>query len=1379
MKKPSVLISRPFLALVGLAVGALLIWFVGPFLALGEGRPLIGVGMRIAMIALLTGALLLWLTGASAGPALVALACLLIWYGAPFVGFGALRPFASAYPRATLIAVLLAGCAAYGLLRFWQRMRSDEQFLRKALAFGGRKQMSAASLRLRPIEAHMTRVLARLKAMRHETRGIARIFQPTRYLYEVPWYIVLGAGDSGKSALLLNAGLAIAERIESTEGTERTNRNAAHTSAGVAKASIDWWLTNRAVLIDTAGYYTQHGSSWQALPVSSGLSSHMSARATPRAVAARNGTNAASATSVGGAELAPPLTLPGALGPSNHTDPDQRPQIDQAEWFGFLALLRKHRARAPLNGALLVVDCASLASADKATLATQAARLRARLAELRERLGIRFPVYLFVTQMDRVPGFADYFSSLPAESRTQQWGFTLPANRPPADAEALVHRCATELALLVARLVDGVDMRLSEEHDAHRRRRLLALPGEFGALTSPLRDLVEQVFADSRYDRTQAHSMLRGIYFASALQDGREIVVERQTVLQRLLRHLPSSAPLQDERQGAASDSFFLRDVFTRIVLPEAHLVRANLRWEHRSRMASLLAHLFALLLFAWIASGLLTSYRNNHGYLDAVANRIDRLALRTARLEGDDAPATFAAALSEAQALPTYPGLDLATPERSFLYGLFTARDIAAQSGRTYDALADQILLPHLVRRLEDAIRQGIARNDPKTTYDALRVYLMLSDPAKFSAADIRTWLHDDSVKADDGAVGGDPTLADHLARLFSGKRIVQAPALRDDTLVDRARAFLDGNNATQRLYERAKTAMQREAPDDFTLLRALGPQAGTLFARASGASLARGVPGLYTFDGYRDLFDRRLPEFVHTAREDDAWVMGRAPSWPAANPTPDLPAAARRETAPPGAASATLADTNDDPLTMAIRRQYLLDYAREWDTFLGDLRTVADMNLAASLRTLRSFAAPDSPLARLVRAVVRETSLTQPPASAADESLLQKAGAQLSRNTGAWLGVRSEARLERELVDARFGALREIVSGSAEPSAVAQAAITPGGKTGFDGIVALLNDHFNALSAAELALNNHSMPPASDSAARLKLLADTLPAPLRDVLRGLATQGSREVNAGIGHLLSRQLDAVIGDTCRLAVEGNYPFMRDAARDIRIDDFTRVFALGGLLDDFFTKNLAQFVDTRSRPWRYKTLPGSTEPVQGPDLEPFQHAQAIRAVFFDAASQKQVRWDTEIRIVNLDATITDLLIDIDGQTDLYRHGPVRPFTAAWPGPRGGAHAELSAGPRIRPDTSTLTADGPWALLHLLDKGAIADTATSGRTRVSFIFDGRHAVLDLANASGVANPLTSDVLRTFRCPTSMPVFALPDDGPPPGLPRAALATQGDG
>ncbi len=76
-------------------------------------------------------------------------------------------------------------------------------------------------------------------------------------------------------------------------------------------------------------------------------------------------------------------------------------------------------------------------------------------------------------------------------------------------------------------------------------------------------------------------------------------------------------------------------------------------------------------------------------------------------------------------------------------------------------------------------------------------------------------------------------------------------------------------------------------------------------------------------------------------------------------------------------------------------------------------------------------------------------------------------------------------------------------------------------------------------------------------------------------------------------------------------------------------------------------------------------------------------------------------------------------------------------------------------------------------MRLLAKGHVVETATPGKTRVAFDFDGRKAVLDIDSTGSVANPLTSDVLRTFRCPSSMPVFGLADSGPPPGLPAAGL------
>ncbi|MBU9162135.1 type VI secretion system membrane subunit TssM [Burkholderia multivorans] len=1347
------LASRQFLAFLALIVVALVIWFVGPFFIFGGLKPFADAGMRALLIALLLAGVLLWLVGWSISIVLAALLCLLIWYAGPLLALGRTAPLGSASARLGAIAVVAAVFVVVDMFRIWQKMREDAAFMKKMLRLDRKKADPLAASRLEKVEGGVTSALARLKSMRTGARGLGKLFPGKRYLYELPWYITLGSQGSGKTSILMNGGLAfpVAEQMQ---------RAAAKPAADAA--AVDWWLTNDAVLIDTTGYYTRHGMS-----TAEAADTRVAEQDKPAAdVSDKDAANAQASPerSADGTQQSAPAKSEATAGSKSSVDVvpraadgrDLPQQIDRAEWFGFLGLLRRHRPRAPINGALLTVDLATLASADEQARVAEAAALRARLAELREELGVRFPVYLTITKMDRLAGFAEYFGTLTSEGRAQVWGFTLPYGKETVAKEGLRTRCHHELAQLAQRLTGSIDTHLQDEYDLNKRRKLAVLPEAFSALLEPLLDLIDRVFLDSRYDNTQLHSTLRGVYFTSARQQGSEIVAERHTVVQRLLSTEKPAAVAPSRAEG--NQGFFLHDLLTRVVFPEAHLVSPNLRWEYRYRLLRLIGHTLALLLFVWLAIGLRVSYGNNSDYLDAMGRKAQALAARVAALYKTPELQAVPDTLTEARNLPTFSGLDLSDPDSAWRYGLYTPTDIAAESRRTYDVLEDNLLLPQIVHRLEDVMSGAIANKDAKAAYDALRVYLMLYDKAKFNAGDVKTWVLDDWAKNDSAAAfGGRASMIEHVQQLFSGERVVQSSLIRNDALVRQTRAFLDGSNATDRLYQRAKAAMLMEAPDEFTLLRAVGPQAGTVFTRASEAPLSRGVSGLFTFDGYRNLFDKRLREFVQLARDDDAWVMGRSYLGEAQKKTAEIVN---------GAAGA------DDALTDAVRREYLTEYAQQWAAFLDDIRTVSGTSLAFNLKVLRSFAAPDSPLARLARAAVRETTLTQQPV-ASNGSLLQKAADQLNQKADKALGIRASERVERELVDDRFAALREVVTGSADAMPDAHSAGTRADKTGLDGVVNLLNDYYTALTVADNALSNNSMPPASDTAAKLKMVADTMPAPFRAILLKLAADGSREVNHGIGQLLSRQMQAVVGDTCRLTIEGNYPFSPDSQRDVGIDDFTRVFAQGGVIDDFFVKTLAPFVDTSAKPWRYRTLPGATEPVQGPSLEPFEHAKAIRDIFFNDPDHKQMTWKADIRVPELTPTIMSLSLDIDGQTTLYQHGPVAPFPIAWPGPRGGAHAEITASPRIRPDTSTISADGPWALMRLLQKGKVIATATPGRTRVAFSFDGREAVLDVASAGSVANPLTSDVLKTFRCPTSMATFSLPDSGPPPGLPQGML------
>lgn len=1275
MKRFASIFSWQTLALVALLLLSAAIWFIGPLLAVGGAKPLDTVEARVTVIVLLLVFVLLVLLHWPVSIVGVTALCLLLWHAGPLVSLGGTAPLGPIWVRVLVISVIVVAYGVYGLYRLWQAVRADKHLLEKILHPTRGSSQVIGRDEVQAVTSVVQRALRQMRQMRTGASGLARLFEGKRYLYELPWYMMIGTAGAGKTTAILNSGLKFPL-------AEQMGRAVVKGAAGTV--NCDWWFTNDAVFIDTAGRYTTQ----------------------------------------------------------NEQQDADKAAVNEAEWNGFLNLLRKHRSRAPINGALLAVSVTELLAGSEGERVATAAAYRARLAELRSELGIRFPVYLSVTKMDLLAGFPEYFQSLTGEGRLQVWGFTLPYAKETEGLErdGIRSTCDAELKLLGQRLEAGLTNRLHEEYDAERRRKLYVLPQEFTALCTVLAQFIERVFLDSKFDDTQLFTTLRGVYFTSAAQANASVVVDPQTLLQRLrgalVRTLGAADAAAAKVVPSGNRSYFIHDLLQKVVIPESHLVRPNLRWEARFRLLRLTGHVLALVIFVWLAWALRTSFYNNSDYLATVAKKTDDLLARVTQFYKEPRPELVPDVLTEARNLPTFPGLNLNDPADTFLYGLYSVPGPVEASSQTYRLLQDHLLLPHIVRRIESVLSDAIAAKDEKTAYDALRIYLQLNDPQHFSAGDVKTWVLKDWERADSAAsFGGRAAIITHVEQLFSGSRVVQSPFLKNEELIRNARAFLDGRTSTDRLYERAKAAMQLEAPEEFTLTRAVGPDVGTTFTRESGQPLDRGIPGLFTYTGYHETFNKRLVEFVAAAQGDDAWVMGRS-----------MGAGAQKKTLE------TLANRGDDPLTRAIRQLYLTEYAQRWETFLGDIRVVVGPNLAFNLQVLRVLAAPDSPLARLAKAAATETTLSR-PLNASEAPVPKKTLSILNSNAADaienGLGIRPEERFERQLVDNRFAALREIVTGSADPAgATGPRASTSTGAAQLAGLSALINEYYTTLTIAGTALASNSAPPPATAGDKLKLTAATLPAPFKEVLSDLVIQNVRTVNQGVGELLTRQMTAAIGNECRRAIEGKYPFA-PSAQEVDPEDFARIFAAGGLLDGFFQKTLASYVDTTINPWRYKLESPDTPPVTGPSLEPFQRAAAIREVFLRDGARK-LAWKMQARVASLDPEITQLTIDVDGQNQLYSHGPVTPLALTWPGPRGGSMAQLVAEPRVRPETSTLLVQGPWALFHLLERGKPVGAVSADRLIEEFNFDGRKAVLELSTGS-LPNPLTTTLLRDFRCP----------------------------
>lgn len=1342
---------KALLALLALLVLALAIWFLGPYVAIGEMRPLADVGVRVVLIGLVLAALLSWLLDWSARVTWSVLGAaalsLLLWHGGPLLALGSVRPLAPEWARVLVVGLLWLTLVVWGLYKFYRALQADEQLVQKWLQ-PSKAEPALAKEEIRALAATARQKVAQLRQM-HLTvaggtgrvwLGLRRLVEGKRYLYELPWYVLIGQPGAGKSSAVLGSGLRFALGEQMGEAGVRLT-----TGKHVGTAHCDWWLTNEAVLLDTAGRYTDAADSQRA--------------------------------------------------------DDLRRKTNEAEWRGFLGVLRQVRPRAPINGAVLVVDTVQLLSDSAEQRLALAGQLRSRLHELRLHLGIRFPVYLVLAKADVLRGFDAYFGSLTAEARAQVWGYTLPwaeevsalqrlsGKAQASEAPDWMAQIDQGLQALVQRVRDGLGNRLQEEFEVDRRQALYVLPHELDALSAPLLALVEAVFAPSRYDTTQTQSMLRGVYLSSAMQTGQEVTAPSHALLARLQKGFAELSKQPDllRRVPASTGrrSYFLSDLWQRLVFAEAHLVQPNLKWEARMRLLRWIGHGLVLLAFVWLSGALTLSYHNNRAYLHEVTDKTGALTDQMKRWLSDPSAAQSERVLAQAQALPLHAGLNLSDPAMSYRYGLYSADSVASVARQGYGELLDRLVLPVVLAHMEQVMRKAVVDGDAQLAYNSLRAYLLLHDSGKFAESpdnvrEVRNWVLQQWQEGGDDEeglsqkLGASAAMVGHLEWLFSGQRLTQSAKSRNEGLVREVRAFLDKQSSSERLYERAKSALWSDQPQEFSLVRALGPQAGTLFSRASGKSLEKGVPGLFTYDGYHELFAKRLPQTLAQAEQDDQWVMGKAMAMDAAQKKNESNQNERRE------------------LMEDLRRQFLIEYAQQWQVFLADIRLVrSDKSgtLAFDLNILRQLAAADSPLIRLARLAARETTLSRALQSEAanEKSIFDKAGEQLAeqkQKAAIGLGVRPEQKAERQWVDDKFGALREVVTGQSEGAGAVAAS-----KAGLDTMTNALSEYYTVLVVADSALGAGSLPPPGTEAAatKLRIEAGKLPVPLRDVLMDVGSSGADKVTQGAANILKVQAQAqmdrltgllalTVSEPCQRQIAGRYPFAA-SAQEVSADDFNAFFAEGGAADEYFRKHLAPLVDTSVRPWRYKsatsamlsagsdggnqaqaqgtgpTLTGELLKLlaqAGPNPDAFAQIGQIRDMFFREAGAKRMAWRGEYKVVSLDATVTEWVIDIDGQVQRYAHGAVQAMPIQWPGPRGGTMAELQVHPRIKAETSGMSVRGPWGWMRLIERGKLSAGTQSGRQMVEFVFDNnRRAVLEIT--SGGPSPFDSALLRGFVCP----------------------------
>jgi type VI secretion system protein ImpL len=1165
-----------------------------------------------------------------------------VWWFGPLVAIGDVRPLDSDRARWITSVALVLGVAAIGLWRMWRARRGNARVVAQLVATPAGVPASAESADMVSVRERFQGALAMLRKARFAGEGeggAAGWWQQInarlsgRYLYQLPWYLIIGAPGSGKTTALRNAGLRFP--LSSQMG-EQAVRGVGGTR------DCEWWFTDRAVLIDTAGRFTTQ-------------------------------------------------------------DSDQA--NDKATWAGFLNLLKSSRPRQPLNGVLVTASASDLLGRSGAERQRYAQTVRARLQELYEQLGVRLPVYLLITKSDLMAGFAEHFAPLDKEQRAAPWGFTF-----GLQAKAYEQALPLEFDALVERLNLGLIDRLQAEADPTRRARLYGFPNQVVALRAPLIDLVQQVFAPSPFE---ADPMLRGVYLVSGTQEGTPIDRVLASVARRYQLEQAVLPP-----QRASGRSFFLERLLSEVVFSEQGLAGTRRGWE-RKRTALVMAAYAAL---GVVGLGLIAvwwiSWRGNNAYVEAVAARMETVRRQVQetpnRASSDLLP--LLPALQATRGLAAAQSVSPSDVPWTLGFGLFQGRKLDGAARNAYDQMLRDAMLPRLALRFEEQLR---ADSQPESQYEALKAYLMMYDLPHFDAESLKA-----QVEADwDVRLGRSlapeqrEALVEHLDSLLAQGPAV-SPLPKDQALIDSTRTRLTAVSLPQRVYTRLRQRGLGQGFPDFTIVKAGGGNAPLVFTRAGGEPLSRGVPGLFTYKGYHEGFQKVVGDVTRQLADEQSWVLG----------TPAVEA------------KGVQAPFASDKLVDDVRRIYLIDYRDTWKKFIADIRITPVTSISQAVERTRFLAAPDTPLVPLLKAMSRETTLLA--GDNALERAQQKAGSVIGDIKGRMLGTigaksTSGAPGERieSIVDDEFVGLRRMVTAP------------EGGKAPIDGVVARLAELQVLLTATEAALKGGAAPQPSPLPNQIKADAANSPEPVRSLLDTLGSASARVALMQLRETLSREVRSQVGEFCEQAAAGRYPFDQYAAREMTPADFATLFGPGGKFDQM-QQRLAPYIDTSTRPWSFRPVEGTPLGTDHGTLPQFQRAQAIRETYFSGGVGPATQ--LEFKPIEMDAALKEFTLDVDGQIVRYDHGPQIPQRVRWPGPRGSGVVRLM----VQPAGSTgLLKEGPWALFRLFDQVSLQPTAVPEKFRAVFDIDGRKAVFEVT-AGSVRNPFRLPDLRQFSCPNGL-------------------------
>jgi len=397
----------------------------------------------------------------------------------------------------------------------------------------------------------------------------------------------------------------------------------------------------------------------------------------------------------------------------------------------------------------------------------------------------------------------------------------------------------------------------------------------------------------------------------------------------------------------------------------------------------------------------------------------------------------------------------------------------------------------------------------------------------------------------------------------------------------------------------------------------------------------------------------------------------------------------------------------------------RYWQDYLQTWHSYVAKFKLQPFKHLQGATQIVSQFATPTlSPL----------------------EVFAKEVGAALEAVPASYLALDTQFNLD------------ELRKYTAPEQAVAWQPLLKSIQHLEKKLARITHDSNSAKAAYDFAKQRFENPTLQDELTALRLQAQTLPAPLQQLIFQLVDNSWQVILTDAGHYVNAVWITQVYPFYAERLSGRYPFAKDARQAMTLKDFVAFFSPKGMLAKFYQMYLQAFVDTGHTPWVMRVLGGHSLQIDDTRMAQLQYAYLLDRMFF-MHTNEQPQVNFSLQLVSMTPMLSRFALQTGNQYAVFQSSrDVAKKRLQWPDTTTDP-STLLAFMTLDGQANEWKQQGDWSLFKLLDAAEVIPTEDSRRYILRFDEGGNNIKLQLT-AQDDLNPFIPDAIHRLTLPACL-------------------------